>query len=155
MLRLGEARTRPTSKIVRVTMLLPCRAATPVKTKICQRLLDYVESSHDALRAALAAPAGHASAAPPSKALPQASGLEGLAELTDADAPRIRKTNEVPSRVSVFDTFQVLFGIRQDYCHIAFQRLSKDHEYVNTLCANLKSPRPGQRPTPMAALRTI
>ena len=81
--------------IVQIIMLPPCRAATSVKEKICQRLLDYIGASHEPLHAALAAPADLASAAPPSEALPQASGLDGLAELTDADVSRIRKTNDV------------------------------------------------------------
>ena len=141
--------------IVRISMLLPCRAAASVKEKICQRLWDYLGASHEALHAALAAPPALASAAPQSEATPQASGLEGLAELTDADTSRIRKTNELPSRASVFDTFQVLFCIRQDMCSSTFQRLSRDHEEVRALCSNFKFPSRGQRETPVADARGI
>ena len=80
------------------------------------------------------------SAAPPSEALPQASSLDGLAEQTDADVSRIRRTNDVPPRASVFDTFQVLLGIQQTCCTIIFQRLCRKHEEVLTLCKNFKIP---------------
>ena len=41
--------------IVRTIMLLPCRAATPVRPKVCDRLLDHLSASHDVLHGALAA----------------------------------------------------------------------------------------------------
>ena len=91
----------------------------------------------------------------PAQAADDVSNLQGLTDITDADASRIRKTNEVPPRVSVFDTFQVLLGIQQTCCTIIFQRLCREHEAVLTLCKNWKFPGERQRPTPVADARGI
>ena len=101
--------------ILRIVMLLPCRAAAPVKAKICERLLNYLGASRDL-----------ASAAPQSEALPQESGLQGLAELTDADVSRVRKTNETPPKVSVYDVFQQVFGIGAHNASRTFTRMLHD-----------------------------
>lgn len=94
-------------------------------------------------------------AAPVSEALPRLSGLEGLAELTDADVTRIRKTNETPPRISVYDVLRCVSGTHQKATFLVLDRLREQYPEVHTLCMNFKFPGPGQRETPVTCARGI
>jgi len=106
-------------------MLLPCRTAPCVRTKICERLLDHLGARHDILHDTLAGPA-------------LTGEVDVLTQLTEASVPQIRKTDETPPRVSVYDTLRVLLGIQQDMCSSTLQRLFQAHEEVRALCSNFK-----------------
>jgi hypothetical protein len=135
--------------IVQIIMLLPSRTAAPVRAKVCQRLLDYLGASHEALHAALAAAPQPTPIAPPSGAVPQVSGLESLAELADADVSHIRKTNETPPRVSIYDVLQCVFGTPASKASRVFNRLQETFDAVHPLWVNWKFPGARQRETPV------
>ena len=84
-----------------------------------------------------------------------ASGLDGLAELTDADVSRIRKTNETPSRINVYDVLRCVFGIPQKDTFHTLDRLREQYPEVQALCLNFNFPGQGQRETPVTDARGI
>ena len=150
--------------IVRIIMLLPCRAAAPVRASVCQRLLDHLGASHDILQAALEGqtlaswqPVPHVTLS----GIEETSSLEmmeeavadPLAQLTDADVSRIRKTNESPPRVSVYDAIALL--MRSTNPRRVWNDLQTTFPEVVRLAYNLKFPGPGQRETPVADARGI
>ena len=78
-----------------------------------------------------------------------------LAELTDADVTGMRKTNEHPPQVSVYDVLTTLMGIAPVHVSQAFTRLREGYPEVNTLCVTYKFPGRGQQMTPVADARGI
>jgi len=135
--------------IVRIIMLLPCRAAAPVRAKVCERLLDYLGSSHDILHAALAG--GERESTP---TLPALTGeTDVLSQLTDTSVLQIRKTDDSPPRVSVIDTIRSFTGVQQpDW---TWRQLKNAHPEVHGLTTDFKFEGQGQKKTPVADARGI
>ena len=147
--------------IVRIIMLLPCRAVAPVRAKAANVLVRYLGGDPDIVRQMFLGEEAERLVAnpPPPEALPQESGLYGLAELTDADVSRIRKTNETPPRVSVYDVFQQLFRIGASDTSKTFARLLESfpelREADNPAWISWKFPGERQRETPVTDARGI
>ena len=64
----------------------------------------------------------------------------------------VRKTQDVPPKVSVFDLIEAVTG-QVGQGRMMFKRLIQDHPEVVTLCYNLKFEGPGQRLTPVTDAR--
>ena len=70
----------------------------------------------------------------------------------------VRKTEDVPSRVSVYDLIEVVTGQPAKAAIMIFKRLKKMSPEVTTMCGNLmvhKVPGPGQRNTPVTDARGV
>ena len=130
--------------IVRIIMLVPSRMTTPSREKICERVTAYIGTSHETIPVAQ----------PPEAEAPEGSGLEEvLAPLTDADVSRIRKTKDVPPRVSVFDVISSLLGAKNPWQ--VWRDLSIKFPAVLQLVEDCKFPGERQRETPVADAREI
>ena len=75
--------------------------------------------------------------------------MVSMADLTDDSVHSIRKTAEIPPRVSVYDVLGALTGYTSDNRDKLFQRLGEQFPEVRTLCTYFKFPGRGQRTTPV------
>ena len=136
--------------IVRIIMLLPCRTAAPVSQALPAPL--------GLSRSGVMPPCGPrwtgdlAPVAPPLKASPQVSGFEAW-QTHGRDVSRIRKTNEAPPRVSVFDAIRAVAGVQQP--EWTWRQLKVSHPEVLGLTTDFKFPGRGQRDTPVTDARGI
>lgn len=62
---------------------------------------------------------------------------------------RIRKTNETPTRISVYDLISAITHMTVKDAFMTFDRLQQRHSDVSTICGNIKFPGQGQRLTPV------
>ena len=85
----------------------------------------------------------------------RAAMTEVFKEITQASLGRIRKTPEIPPRVSVYDVIGVITGQLPKHCVTTFDRLSNSHPEVTTTCGKFKFAGQGQRETPVADAREI
>ena len=75
--------------------------------------------------------------------------MMSMAELDDDSVQRVRKTAEVPPRVSVYDTIGALTGYPDDPSRGLFRRLLDSYPEVGASCTYFKFPGRGQRDTPV------
>lgn len=73
----------------------------------------------------------------------------------DALKERVRKTNEDPPRVSIYDVLQAVAGVEPHNCANVWRRLLDAYPEVNTRCIHFKFPGQGQRETPVTDARGI
>ena len=83
----------------------------------------------------------------------QTQPLDGLAQITDADTSRIRRTSETPPRVSIYDVIATTFGMKNP--HDSWLSLCREHNEVLGLTENFKFPGRGQRDTPVTDAKGI
>ena len=76
-----------------------------------------------------------------------------LAKLTDVNVKRVRKTNETPPRVSVYDVISIMFEVKNP--HDAWSALCRQHNESVWLTSTVKFPGRGQRETPVTDARGI
>lgn len=86
-------------------------------------------------------------------AVSQAFNLEVVDKYFVLDGHKIRKTDEKPACVSVYDLIMAITG--HDSCHVNtyFTRMCKSFPEVNTICVNFRFPGQGQRSTPVTDAR--
>ena len=60
---------------------------------------------------------------------------------------KMRKTNETPQRVSIYDVINIVTASEQ--AHVVFHRLKEGHPEFLTFCKNFQFEGQGQRPTPV------
>ena len=75
--------------------------------------------------------------------------MVSMAELDEDSVQRVRKTAEVPPRVSVYDTIGALTGYPDDQSRGLFRRLLDSYPEVGASCTYFKFPGRGQRDTPV------
>ena len=71
-----------------------------------------------------------------------------MAELNDDSVQRVRKTAEIPPRVSVYDTIAAITGYPDDQSRGVYKRLLETYPEVGASCTYFKFPGRGQRDTP-------
>jgi hypothetical protein len=91
-------------------------------------------------------------AALPEGASPDPSGLQVLAELSDASVSHIRKTDEAPPRVSILDSIGLLAGVQQ--AKRTWCLLRRAHPEVDAVTASFRFPGRG-RETPVTNAQGI
>ena len=75
--------------------------------------------------------------------------LVRMMDVSEDSVQCVRKTAEVPPRVSVYDVLGVITGLQLNNSLNIFQRLCNQFPEVTTLCSNFRFPGRGQRDTPV------
>ena len=73
-----------------------------------------------------------------------------LAAVTDDSVQQIRKTAEIPPRVSVYDVLGLIYGFTSNNSSNVLQRLVEQFPEVARICSNFRFQGRGQRDTPVA-----
>ncbi len=81
--------------------------------------------------------------------------MMSMAQLDEDSVQGLRKTAEVPPRVSVYDVLGAVTGYAPNNCVNLWQRLSDQFPEVTSLSSNFKFPGRGQRDTPVVDTRAI
>ena len=74
---------------------------------------------------------------------------------TEADMPRIRKTNDTPPSISIYVVIVAFTGCDPKHAHQTFKLLCQEHAEVHTICANLQFAGAGQRDTPVTDAKGV
>jgi hypothetical protein len=96
----------------------------------------------------------------PSSAAPEVT-IVNTFEITEADdgymlnGVKIRKTNDVPARISVYDIVTAITGQPYENAHKSFARMADAHPDIRTGCPDIKFPGRKQKPTPSADARGV
>jgi hypothetical protein len=76
--------------------------------------------------------------------------LVRMMDVSEDSVQCVRKTAEVPPRVSIYDVIGLITGFSSTVCSHTFIRLQEAYpEVVGSLCTNFKFPGRGQRDTPV------
>ena len=78
-----------------------------------------------------------------------------LAALLGKDMVHIRKTDEVPARISIIDVTVAVSGGSQHDAAWTLRRLSDQYPEVGTNCSHLKFKGRGQRDMPVTGVRGV
>ncbi len=75
--------------------------------------------------------------------------MVSMAELDDDSVQGLRRTAEVPPRVSVYDVLGAVTKCPDNHCRMLWHRLLETYPEVATICCDFKFPGRGQRQTPV------
>ena len=87
---------------------------------------------------------------------PRASSIHGqLSTLLGREVKQVRKTSQVPPRVSVIDVISAFLGVSGNVAAVTLGRLKSEYPEVTSGCCDFKFKGRGQRGTPVACVRGI
>ena len=78
-----------------------------------------------------------------------------LAALLGKRAVHIRKTKELPPRVSIYDVIAAVTGLTGNHAGKAYRDLAMRYSEVHSIGVNFRFPGRGQRDTPVCEVRGI
>ncbi len=81
--------------------------------------------------------------------------LRRLSALLGRDVKKVRKSDENPPRISIYDVISALTGMDGNHAGKAYRDLSVRHPEIRSVRATFKFPGVRQRSTPVADVRGI